>query len=60
MASIGTDNHIDFVHYILCVGFIERKNSVDVLFHFFSAYQHEVENEDEHKHIYSKAADAAH
>ena len=58
--GIGTDNHIDFVYYLLCVGFIERKKFVDILLHFLSAYQHEVEDKYQYKHVDDEAADASH
>ncbi len=54
------DNHIDFVHYMLLVAVTEGEKLINILFHFCSSNQHEVEYKNQNKQIDGKTADAAH
>lgn len=58
--GIGVDNHLDVVHYMLCIGFAERKYFADVFLHPLSAYQHKVKYEYQNEKVDCKATDAAH
>ena len=58
--GIGVYNHLDVVHYMLCIGFAERKYFADVFLHPLSAYQHKVKYEYQNEKVDCKATDAAH
>lgn len=47
-------------HYMLLVAVTEGEKLINILFHFCSSNQHEVEYKNQNKQIDGKTADAAH